>query len=157
MKFWWIPDECDDLFEDSRLLSSDVNILIGQCRRHHSFKDNKQIKFTDGVCEMCRERKATDAHHIRPLWSFAVEYICDGIVMGERHSVMTLDRSEYAVWNAVDNLLAVCPECHNELEIGAALGWIRILSEKYHPHLCFSYRDAVKNFRNLWKTLSEVA
>jgi len=49
----------------------------------------KAIERSGGVCEMCGERPVTEVHHLR--------------------------YPEWGTFDTVDNLLAVCHECHCEI------------------------------------------
>ncbi len=168
MNFWWIPTDCKHPFDDTILLRWRVRWLVSECRRHPSFKDNSRQRRelcrtgwggsleTEGYCEECTGVAHLAVHHVRPLWSYALEYYCDGMQgKAEGHALEFLHsenrpRPEFEEWNKLENLLAVCKSCHNRLETKVYSWWKQELVSRYRPQLCYSYSEAKRSFEKYY-------
>jgi hypothetical protein len=150
MQAWWIPNQCNDLLNDSIHFDSDLDFLMVMCRRSSSFSSNKRTKFEIGRCEQCGEISKLSVHHIRPLWSLAIDVLCHGFLTGNRINILRFDPRIYENWNAINNLMLLCFKCHNRIEIESDKTWRRTMLDKYHPNLCYFYRDAKKNYARYW-------
>lgn len=151
MQAWWIPIECNDLLSDSIHFDRDVKFLVAVCRRHGSFMFNKKVKMAIEKCELCGTDERLSVHHIRPLWAYAVEYLCESLLIGERVKIIEKRDGVYSEWNGITNLLTVCYTCHSEIEKEADREWKLKLIEKYYPHLCDGYQEVRKNYAKFWR------
>jgi hypothetical protein len=173
---WWVPTNCQVLFDDSVCLDPYMGQLRRECREHPSFQANRKIALaarcqigvgdrhlggvSKGWCEHCHQYRASlEAHHIVPVWATALEYVCAPLLLDESPLIRgyypdfwNLSRhSLYEVWNAPEQLAMVCSRCHTVLEKVADKTQKAAFFEKYGPRLCFGYAQAQKRFPKLWR------
>jgi hypothetical protein len=150
MYMWWLKSFNGDFISDSVNFKRDAGIIIQKARGHSTFAKMKSIKRALGACEVCGsevEPSQLDVHHIRPLWSFAVEFICDGLERGERVGIIDIPASYVHKCNNLKNLMSVCKKCHSRIETLSDNHWKEHLMDRYTGRLFFDLKDAKKFYK----------
>lgn len=95
-----------------------ITYAVKYARKHPSYKRNMDIAWSERglICPNCGVMPPMTIHHIIPLWVFAIRFYEERGWENEQRTVIEAETHDYSKWNDVDNLIVVCPECHEAME-----------------------------------------
>lgn len=119
-------------------LSWSVETIMQAARKHKSFLPAKKSVFSK-YKEKCAHCScfAKAAHHKKPVWACAVEFIMGQNWQSEQQLQQSVNRyienmdTEFTRWNLPTNLIPLCAACHTAQQSVDDRDWKLRLSKKY--------------------------
>jgi hypothetical protein len=140
----WLDSPVRDLWDGFVPLTYNLNILVGEARRHQTFQAAKR-DLASCPCAECGATGRVQIHHSQPLWALALEYLC------EQGKLFSMPLHLFPAWNSLENLRPLCRTCHGTIETSTRAHWRTALQQRFYPHLHYSYRDCKRAFARHWK------
>ena len=141
MKVFYLPHFINTT-DEAIPLEWPVSVLMKYARRRKSYRDER-----DSIGDWCHRCGASidDAHHIKPIWACAIEYImanCPTSKIGADQiaKVDNIDGGLVDKWHSSENLLPLCRQCHLMQQSYDDSVWKIRLANRYR--LTFSIRWA---------------
>lgn len=162
MKVKYIPPNLESV-NDVIHLDDIVWILMRNARKHESFMESRNAKFKlSSKCFICGGT-ATEAHHIKPVWACAVEFIMsldwrtrdDLHALRDRYTRQT--DGDFCEWHSTKNLMLMCHACHLKYQKIDDRNWRFTLSRRYRLAYTTRWTDGYKRGKNKSMSLSEYA
>jgi hypothetical protein len=103
-----------------------------------------------GRCATCHQVARTQAHHIRPVWTFALEYILDSGAQTDKdfsNAVQKIQTDQIDQWNQLSNLVPLCSRCHKATQKSTDEKWKRYFEANYP--IIFGLRNLKEVLRRL--------
>lgn len=109
--------------------------IMKYARGRSLFAKNRKECTMPGRCQVCRMLAPVDAHHIKPIWVFALEYLLNsGAATPQAFSlaaVWTIRMHNVDQWHGLPNLEPLCSQCHEVAQRHTDQEWQRYFENQY--------------------------
>lgn len=115
MNVQYIPDGAKDI-NDVINVHTYMTQVMKYARGRSSFAKNRQECTMLGRCQVCKVLAPVDAHHIKPIWAFALEYLLNSGAQTHKAfslaAAWTIRMHNVDQWHSLTNLEPLCSICH---------------------------------------------
>lgn len=134
MNIQFIPNGAKDI-NDVINVHTYMTQVMKYARGRSSFAENRQKCTMLGRCQNCKGLAPVDAHHIKPIWAFALEYLLNSGAQTQKAfsfaAVWTIRMYNVDQWHTLPNLMPLCSGCHQWVQSQADQEWQRYFEQNY--------------------------